>query len=111
MTTETTPAATAPDESKKPALFEIFRAAVWGELIPGGRQEVQNAIEDGKKQGVTDQDLEWLGGLDGKSFRAYFGEKAISRDLENAMKATDAMTEAFHYTPAFKSAGFYGPKA
>ncbi len=111
MTTETTPAAAAPDESKKPALFEIFRAAVWGELIPGGRQEIQAAIDDGKKQGVTDQDLEWLSGLDGKSFRAYFGEKAINRDLENAMKATDAMTEAFHYTPMFKAQGFYGPKA
>lgn len=109
--TDNNPAATAPDESKKTALFEIFRAAVWGELIPGGRQEIQKAIEEGQKQGVTDQDMEWLSKLDGKTFRAYFGEKAINRDLENAMKATDALTEAFHYTPAFKAGGFYGPKA
>jgi hypothetical protein len=107
MTTEATPA--APDASKKEALFEIFRAAVWGELVPGGRQDVQNAVEAGKKQGVTDSDLEWLGSLDGKSFRAYFGEKAISKDLENAMKTSDAFMEGMHYTPAFKAQGFYTP--
>ncbi len=110
MTTKKAAAPAVPAESKKEALMEIFRAAVWSDLVPGGRQEIKQAIEAGKKQGVTDYDIEWLDRLDGKSFRAYFGEKAISKDLENAMKLADAFLEGMQYKPNYKADGFYGAK-
>jgi hypothetical protein len=99
-----------PDESKKQPLFEIFRAAVWAPLV--GEAELKDALEAGKKAGVTEQDLGILE-ADAKTVKAYFGEAAISRDLVNAMKAGDQFTSgmgnAFGWGggPTFKKAGYY----
>ena len=90
-----------PDESKKQPLFEIFRAVVWADLVDGA--ELKAASEAGIKAGVTDKDLDALDRWDAKQCRKYFGEAAISRDLVNAMKASDRLGGGL----AYKKAGFY----
>ncbi len=96
-----------PDESKKPALFEIFRAAVWADLIPEGTQELQTAIDTASSQGVGEQDLNWLDTLDARNFADYFGTRAIGKDLQNAMKAADAQLSGLNYTPVYSNKGYY----
>jgi hypothetical protein len=100
-----------PDESKKQPLFEIFRAAVWAPLI--GDADLKAAHEAAQKAGVTDKDLEAVGGWDAKQCKAYFGDAAFdNRDFVNAMKASDAMTSVSFggwgaAGPVYKKAGFY----
>lgn len=100
-----------PSEDKKKPLFEIFRAAVWGQLI--GNEELKVAREEAQKVGVTDEDIETIVQWDAKQLKDYFGEEAFNRDLINAMKAVDNITSsmgsAFGYGggAGFKDLGFY----
>lgn len=100
-----------PEDAKKKPLFEIFRAAVWSQLI--GDKELKEALDAGKKAGVTDQDLEAISQWDAKKLKDYFGPAAINRDLVNAMKASDVlvsgMGSAFGYgsVAPYKELGFY----
>ncbi len=104
-------AESTPDESKKQPLFEIFRAAVWAPLI--GDKEVKDAVEAGKKAGVTEAEMETVLGWDAKQCKAYFGDAAFdNRDFINAMKASDAVSSVSFGGwgapgPIFKKGGFY----
>lgn len=104
-----------PDESKKASLLTVFRAAVLAEssaldmtaAAAKDAKKYETAVTKAKKDGVNDQDLEWLGDLDGKKFRTYFGAAAIDSRLESAMKRIDEFSDALGSAPDFKNKGFY----
>ena len=77
-----------PDANKKPALLEIFKAAVWLTLLPDGQQELESAFAAGSAQGIDDQDLKWIEDADAQ--------------LENG-------GGTFGCKPIYSSKGFYQP--
>jgi cell division inhibitor SulA len=106
--TKATNTSTPPDANKKEPLLAIFRAAIIAQVDQlDGEESLDTVTANAKKNGVTDQDLNWLDELDGAKFRAFFGAAALDNRLEKAMRLVDENATAMNYTPQFKNRGFY----